>query len=105
MKQKINQKEKIKILGSDRGGEYFFHEFDDFCEEHGIIHQRSAPRTLQQNGLAERKNRTIVKMINYMLVNSKLPFNLWGEALFSACHILNRVHRKTIVCPYELWKG
>ena len=43
---------KIKILRSDRGGEYFPHEFNKFCEEHGIIHQCSAPRTPEQNGLA-----------------------------------------------------
>lgn len=48
-----NQKEKkIKILCSDRGGEYFSHEFSLFCEEHGIIHQKTAPYTPQQNGLA-----------------------------------------------------
>ena len=51
-----NQKErKIKAIRSDRGGEYFSIEFDNFCEENGIIHQKSAPFTPQQNGLAERK--------------------------------------------------
>ncbi|OMO97119.1 Integrase, catalytic core [Corchorus capsularis] len=58
-----NQKErKIKVLRSDRGGEYFFDDFDEFCEEHGIIHQRTAPFTPQHNGVAERKNRTLVDM-------------------------------------------
>lgn len=47
------------MLRSDRGGEYFMHDFNIFCEEHGIIHQCSAPYTPQQNGLAERKNRTL----------------------------------------------
>ena len=76
-----------------------------FCEENGIIHQTSAPYTPQQNGLAERKNRTLVDMLNSMLVNAKLPMNLWGEALLTACHIHNRIpSRKYKVSPYELWK-
>uniref|UniRef100_A0A2N9HML0 Integrase catalytic domain-containing protein n=1 Tax=Fagus sylvatica TaxID=28930 RepID=A0A2N9HML0_FAGSY len=87
-----NQKDKrIKILISDRGGEYFPQEFTIYCEENGLIHQRSAPYTPQQNGLAERKNRTPVDMLNAMRVSAKLPFNLWGEALLTACHVHNRV--------------
>ena len=102
-----NQKsKKIKVLRSDRGGEYFSTEFSNFCEEHGIIHQQTAPYTPQQNGLAERKNRTLVDMVNSMLLNAKLPLNLWGEALLSACHFHNRItSRKTKVSPYELWNG
>ena len=102
-----NQKNrKIKILRSDRGGEYFSTEFSTFCEEHGIVHQQTAPYTPQQNGLAERKNRTLVDMVNSMLLNAKLPLNLWGEALLSACHLHNRItSRKTKVSPYELWNG
>ena len=77
-----------------------------FCEEHGIIHQRTSPYTPQQNGLAERKNRTLVDMVNSMLLSSKLPFNLWGEALLSVCHIHNRIPSKiTKTSPYELWNG
>ena len=90
-----NQKEKkIKILRSDRGGEYFSANFTSFFEEHGIIHQRTSPYTPQQNGLAERKNRTLVDMVNSMLLSFKLPFNLWGEALLSACHVHNRIPSK-----------
>ena len=102
-----NQKEKkIKILRSDRGGEYFPANFSSFCEEHGIIHQRTSPYTPQQNGLDERKNRSLVDMVNSMLLSSKLPFNLWGEALLSACHIHNRIPSKiTKTSPYELWNG
>ena len=97
---------KIKILRSDRGGEYFSNEFSAFCEEHGIIHQCSAPFTPQQNGLAERKNRTFLEMTNAMLLNAKLPNNLWGEAILGACHILNRIPlKKSKISPYEMWKG
>ena len=102
-----NQKErKIKIIRSDRGGEYFSIEFDKFCEDHGIIHQKSAPFTPQQNGLAERKNRTLVDMVNAMILNAALPFNLWGEALLTACYIHNRVpSKRTHISPYEIWNG
>ncbi|KAJ9547348.1 hypothetical protein OSB04_019891 [Centaurea solstitialis] len=102
-----NQQEKrIKILRSDRGGEYFSREFDAFCEENGIKHERTSPFTPQQNGLAERKNRTLVEMVNCMLNQSGLPTNLWGEALLTACHIYNRITSRVIpTSPYELWKG
>jgi hypothetical protein len=102
-----NQKERqIKVLRSDRGGEYFSKEFSTFCEENGIIHQMTAPYTPQHNGLAERKNRTLVDMVNAMLLNAKLPNNLWGEALLTACHIHNRVlSKKSNVSPYEAWNG
>jgi hypothetical protein len=96
----------IKILRSDRGGEYFSTEFDAFCEEHDIIHECSAPRTPQQNGIAEKKNRTYQEMMNAMLMHYELPFNLWGEALLSACNIINRIPlMKTGISPYEAWKG
>ena len=72
-----NQKDrKIKILRSDRGGKYFPNDFSKFCEEYGIIHQSSAPYTPQENGLAERKNRTLVDMVNAMILSAELPFNL-----------------------------
>ena len=95
---------KIKTLQSDRGGEYFSLEFDNFYETHGIIHQSTALYTPQQNGVAERKNRTLMDMVNAMLEFSGLPYNLWGEALFFAAHILNRIpSKRNKVSPYELW--
>ncbi|KAJ9561022.1 hypothetical protein OSB04_006182 [Centaurea solstitialis] len=102
-----NQKEKrIKILRSDRGGEYFSNEFDTFCEENGIKHERTSPFTPQQNGLAERKNRTLVEMVNCMLNQSNRPTDLWGEALLTACYIHNRITSRVIpTSPYELWEG
>ncbi len=79
---------------------------DEYCEENGLIHQRSASYTPQQNGLAERKNRTLVDMLNAMIISARLPFNLWGEALLTACHVHNRVLSKKIQSsPYELWNG
>jgi hypothetical protein len=93
-------------LRSDRGGEYLSSDFKRFCEEHGIIHQVTAPYAPQQNGVAERKNRTLMEMVSAMLVGSNLPSNLWGEALFTACHINNRILSKNKTkTPYELWKN
>ena len=96
---------KIKVIRSDRGGEYEA-PFGDFCSQHGIIHQTTAPYSPQQNGVARRKNRTLKAMMNALLLSSGLPQNLWGEAIISANYILNRIpHKKTNKSPYELWKG
>ena len=62
----------IKVLRSDRGGEYES-PFGEFCSQHGIIHQTIAPYSPQQNGIAERKNRTLKEMMNAMLISSSLP--------------------------------
>ncbi|KAL0322288.1 UNVERIFIED_CONTAM: Retrovirus-related Pol polyprotein from transposon TNT 1-94 [Sesamum calycinum] len=83
----------IKAIRSDRGGEYGA-PFEEFCSEFGIIHQTTAPYSPQSNGIAERKNRTLKEMMNAMLINSGLPQNLWGEAILSANHILNKYHKK-----------
>lgn len=97
---------RIKRLRSDRGGEYNTNFLKNFCEQNGIIHEFTAPYSPQQNGIAERKNRTLKEMMNAMLLSSGLPDNMWGEAALSACYILNRMpHKKLDKTPYELWKG
>ena len=65
-------KRKIKCLRSDRGGEYFPKIFDEFCEEHGIIHERTPPYSPESNGVAERKNRTLTDLVNAMLDTADL---------------------------------
>ena len=73
-----------------------------FYQEYGIIYEIIAPYTPQSNGVADRKNRTLMDMVNCMLLSSGAPENLWGEALLSACFILNRVpQRDSDVTPYE----
>ena len=95
----------IKTVRSDGGGEYDA-PLNEFCAQHGIIHQTTAPYSPQQNGIAERKNRTLKELMNAMLLSSVLPQNLWREAILSANYVLNRIpHRKTNRTPYELWKG
>ena len=102
-----NQLEKkIKIIRSVRGGEYKSIAFSDFCTQHGIVHQTTTPYTPAQNGVVERKNRTLKDIINSMLNSLGLPHNLWGEALFIANFILNRISFKNSnKSPYKLWKG
>ncbi|GJV61682.1 putative RNA-directed DNA polymerase [Tanacetum coccineum] len=106
---------KIKVVRSDRGGEYYDRHTDvgqtpisffDFCKYHGIINQYIMPGTPQQNGVAERRNHTLMDMVRSMLANSNLPEFLWTEALKTAVHILNRVPSKSVPkTPYEIWTG
>jgi hypothetical protein len=93
---------KIKRLRSNRGGEYFLGDFFDFCLEHGIIHERTPPYSPQSNGVAERKNRTLTDLVNTMLETSRLSKECWGEAILTACHVLNKVPTKNKeIAPFE----
>ncbi|GJU50680.1 retrovirus-related pol polyprotein from transposon TNT 1-94 [Tanacetum coccineum] len=97
---------KIKILRSDRGGEYESNDFVEFCCTFGIVHQTTAPYTPQQNGVAEHKNRTLKNTINSMLINSGAPRSHWGEACLAANTILNKIpHKKSDKSLYQLWRG
>ena len=66
----------------------------EFCQEHGIIHGVTAPYTPKSNGIAERKNKTLMDMVNCILLSSGAPENVWGEALLSAYFILNRIPQR-----------
>ncbi|GJR77919.1 retrovirus-related pol polyprotein from transposon TNT 1-94 [Tanacetum coccineum] len=97
---------KIKILRSDKGGEYESNDFSKFCSTSGIVHQTTAPYTPQQNRVTERKNRTLKNLINSILITSGAPHSLWGEACLAANTILNKIpHKKSDKSPYQLWKG
>ena len=72
----------------------------------GIIHETTAPYSPASNGVAERKNRTLIELTNAMLIESGGPLHFWGEAILTACHVLNRVpHKKSHITPFEMWKG
>lgn len=80
--------------------------FAKFLKEEGIIAQYSMPGTPQQNGVAERRNGTLMDMVRSMLSYSNIPMNLWSEALKTAVYVLNRVPSKSVPkTPFELWKG
>ena len=80
---------KVKVLRSDRGGEYES-PYVDFCPQPGIIHETTTPYSPQSNGVAERKNCTLKEMMNAMLISSGQPQNMWGEAILSANYLLHK---------------
>ncbi|KAI3824291.1 hypothetical protein L1987_05744 [Smallanthus sonchifolius] len=95
---------KVRRIRSDNGTEFKNNLMELFCLKKGIRHEFSAPYTPQQNGVAERKNRTLIETARTMLSDAKLHVTFWAEAVNTACHVLNRVlvvkrHNKTC---YEL---
>jgi len=97
----------ISCIRSDHGGEFDNHLFERYCEANGISHNFSAPRTPQQNGVVERKNRVLTEMARAMLNENNTSQVFWADAMNTACYISNRAyltkeHGKT---PYELYKG
>lgn len=72
---------KIKVLRTDRGGEFVSQEFKLFCQDNVIHRELTAPCTAEQNGIVERKNRTVVEMARSMLKSKNLPNQLWAEAI------------------------
>lgn len=97
----------IKTLRTDRGGEFVSHEFISFCEENGIQRELTTPYTPEQNGVAERKNRTVVEMARSMLKGKGLPNNLWAEAVATAVYLLNLSPTRAMLnmVPFEAWNG
>nr|GEV25213.1 putative ribonuclease H-like domain-containing protein [Tanacetum cinerariifolium] len=98
---------KVKVIKSDNGTEFKNNDLNQFCEIKRIKREFSVPRTPQQNGIAERKNMTLIEAARTMLANSLLPIPFWAEAVNIACYVQNRVlvtkpHNKT---PYELLHG
>ena len=80
--------------------------FAKLLESRGICAQYTMPGTPQQNGVAERRNRTLIEMVRSMLSNCSLPLSLWIYALRTATYVLNRVPSKAVPkTPYELWTG
>ena len=81
---------KLKIVRTDRGGEYLCGELKDYLVKKGVVHELTAPYTPEQNGAAERLNRTLEERVRAMLEDSKLPPKLWAEAVSTASYIRNR---------------
>nr|GEZ35990.1 retrovirus-related Pol polyprotein from transposon TNT 1-94 [Tanacetum cinerariifolium] len=98
---------KVKVIRSDNGTEFKNSNLNQFCVLKGIKREFSVPRTPQQNGIAERKNRTLIKAARTMLADLLLPIPFWAEAVNTTSYVHNRVlvtkpHNKT---PYELLHG
>nr|GEV36414.1 hypothetical protein [Tanacetum cinerariifolium] len=98
---------KVKVIISDNGTKFKNSDLNQFCMMKGIKREFSVPRTPQQNGITERKNRTLIEAARTMLADSLLPIPFWAEAVNTTCYVQNRVlvtkpHNKT---PYELSHG
>ncbi|GJW80559.1 putative ribonuclease H-like domain-containing protein [Tanacetum coccineum] len=98
---------KVKLIRCDNGTEFKNRVMNQFYEMKGIKREFSVARTPQQNGVAERKNRTLIEAARTMLADSKFLTTFWAEAVNTACYVQNRVlviksHNKT---PYELFLG
>ena len=97
---------KIKRIRSDRGREYESSAFYSFDQSLRIIHETTALYSPASNGVAKRKNRTLIELTNVMLIESSAPLHFWGETILIACHLLNRVsHKKSHTTHFEMWKG
>jgi len=103
-----NQMErKIKYLRTDNGLEFCNEEFNEFCKVHGISRHRTVRHTPQQNGVAERMNRTLLEKARCMLLQAKMSKVFWAEAVHTAAHIVNRSPASAIdfKTPNEVWSG
>ncbi|KAG7554626.1 GAG-pre-integrase domain [Arabidopsis suecica] len=103
-----NQTErKIKILRTDNGLEFCNLQFSEFCKERGIVRHRTCAYTPQQNGVAERMNRTIMEKVRSMLSDSGLPKTFWAEATSTAVTLINKTPSSAInfEIPDKKWSG
>jgi transposase InsO family protein len=87
---------KIKVLRSDNGGEFTSGEFKEFCREVGIKMELSTPYNPQQNGVAERKNRSVMEAVKAMIHDRGLSMYLWAEATRTVVYVQNRSPHKVL---------
>ena len=97
----------IKVLRSDNGKEYTSNQFTKYCEEEGIGRQLSVGYTPQQNGVSERKNRTVMEMAKSMIHAKGLLKSFWADTVHTAVYLLNRCPTKAVMdrTPTEAWSG
>ena len=95
----------IQSFRTDRGGEFVSHEFNHFCNESGVKRYLTAPYTPQQNGVVERRNRTMMEMARSIMKHMGVPNYLWGEAVRHSTYLLNRVATRALKdrTPYEMF--
>lgn len=101
-------KEKVSMIRCDNGGEYTNHELKEWCKLNGIKLDYTIPYTPQLNGKSERLNRTLLEKTRALLFDSKLGDEMWGEAMYCATYLLNRLPTESLknnTTPYEMWHG
>ena len=97
---------KLKAIRTDNGGEYISREFQTYLKA-GVCHKLTIPKNPEQNGIAERINRTLIETARSMLVDSHLPHSFWAEAISTAAYLCNRSPTRAVagMTPYEAWTG
>ena len=95
------------MFRTDRGGEFCSNEFNKFCDDTGIQRHYIAPYSPQQNGVVERRNRTVVAMGRSMLKERQVPSKMWGEEIRHTVYVLNRMPTRSLfgMTPYKAWFG
>ena len=98
---------QVKHLRTDNGLEFCSNEFNTLCRTEGIVRHYTVRHNPQQNGVAERMNRTLMEKVRCMRLNAGLPMSFWAETAAYACHLVNRspstaIDKKT---PQEVWTG
>ncbi|GJW56756.1 retrotransposon protein, putative, ty1-copia subclass [Tanacetum coccineum] len=98
---------KVKKLRTDNGMEFCSNEFNSYCKSEGIVRHYTVPYTPQQNGVAERMNRTIISKARCMLSNAGLSKRFWAEAASTACYLINMSLSTAIdkTIPIEVWSN
>ena len=95
---------KVKVFRTDNGTEFLNEEFRNHLREKGTVHQTTCRYSPQQNGVAERMNRTIMNKVRCLLIDSNSDLRLWGEAFKTAIYLINRISSGKLT-PVEEWSG
>jgi hypothetical protein len=100
-------KKKIKVLRIENDGKFYGNEFEELCKKCGIARQNTTPYTPQQNGVAERMNRTLIKKARSMIIGSGLGQEFWAEGVGITCYLVNRSPSSALddKTPHEVWYG
>lgn len=98
---------KVKAVQSDNDTEFRNRRLDEYFEKRDILRRLTVPHTPQQNGVAERRNRTLVDSARSILMQANLPNSFWSEAINTANYVRNRCISKSLdtSTPYEIWSG
>lgn len=101
----VQSERKVKKLRTDNGLEYCNRRFDQFCKEEGVVRHRTCTYTPQQNGVAERLNRSIMNKVRSMLSESGLDQKFWAEAASTSVYVINRLPSSAIEfkIPEQMW--
>ena len=89
-------KSKLKTFRTDRGGEFTSYEFIRFYEQKGVTRHLTVPYTPQQNGVVERRNRTLMEMTRSFMKAMKIPNQLWVEAVHNSTYLINCIATKAL---------